>query len=234
MFLEKKINEKYILQKDSDLFFFIYFLQKNDWNSKNLIFNSSRIIFKIKYGLLHYFFWLKVGCRNIHWRSAFTVYFLLDFIIATKAWGLFSNFILFLVKYRCLRSKKLVYTLSKGPMVRKKQSREQYAFKQLSINVKKIVYFVKKDDYRSSSNLSSDKILNHRKLILFNKYFQLFRNLNNFSPLSIFIFFNYNVFFFFKWIMYYKRLRIFFENILFQSKVINTEIIVSDLQFFFI
>ena len=52
------------------------------------------------------------------------------------------NYTVTTLKYNYLPIRKMVFTLSKGPMVRKKQSREQYMFKQIFVNVTKIIHFV--------------------------------------------------------------------------------------------
>ena len=70
------------------------------------------------------------------------------------------SYIITSLNYNILPIRKNVFTLSKGPMVRKKQSREQFMFKQIFFNVTKVIQFE-----------NSKRQLTEKKKI--NKYFTL-------------------------------------------------------------
>jgi hypothetical protein len=194
-----------------------------------LISNSHKIIIKLKYGLFHYFFWLKVGCRNIEWRFSLTVFFLLDFVFSSNIWQRYSNFFLSSVKYRYLPVKKSIFTLSKGPLVRKKQSREQYAFKQIFINIKKIISLVYTKDIKE---LRSGKSIKYSTL--FNQLEYLEKKLNIYPAHLIFPFFNSNSIHFIVWLNNFKNLPLFLETNIFFLKNVFSIFTFCDLSIFYL
>ena len=72
----------------------------------------------------------------------YTVSFLVDFILLSTPILRKNDWVISKVNSNILPIQKSIYTISKGPMVRKKQSREQFMFKQIFFNVRKILYYL--------------------------------------------------------------------------------------------
>ena len=133
------------------------------------------------------------------------------------------------LKYNYLPIRKSIFTISKGPMVRKKQSREQFMFKQIFVNVKKIIHFFNKKNYKPSiiENKSIGFIKNNQ-LLFFGISF------NNKSLSSLFLFLNFNINFFLYFIKNINLLNFFIETNLFFLKKINLFLNFNDINFFYI
>jgi len=199
---------------DMRLFDFIYLYNFFDISAFNLFCNSVKIIIKLKYGLYHYFFWIKVGCKNIRWRRMFTAYFLVDFIFSSAILANIINYTFTTIKFNTLPIKRFVYTLSKGPMVRKKQSREQYMLKQIFVNVTKIFHFIGSRNYKKLVS-NSKKNINVLRMNQLDYFSDLLKKKNNFY---IFKFLNFNINFFLMWVRGLKKLNFFIETNLFYLK----------------
>lgn len=165
---------------------FLYLYKKFSFYFIFLLNISNKIIFRLKYGLYYYFFWLKVGCKNYFSRKWFSVFFFLDFIFSGLIAFKTYNYALTSLKYKFLPSKKSVYTISKGPMVRKKQSREQFIFKQMFITVKKVISVFDKSKVTNELKLKEIKDL---KLIKSNQLNFLYNSFINNKKINFFFFF---------------------------------------------
>ena len=219
----------------NDFFYFLFLYKSFILSCLPFFHNSQKLIIKLRYGLYHYFFWLKVGCKNISWRSAFTVYFLLDFMFSSFTAVKVYSYIITSLNYNILPIRKNVFTLSKGPMVRKKQSREQFMFKQIFFNVTKVIQFE-----------NSKRQLTEKKKI--NKYFTLNDVENNYLRVGqvfnfskfldkklinlLFYFLNFNINYFIFWIKNVKNSNIFIETNLFFLKKIDLLVKFHDMFFF--
>ena len=122
-------------------------------------------------------------------------------------------------------------------MVRKKQSREQYSFKQIFINITKVIQFENKkkriaDKRRVSKffpQLASDKsYLRTGQIFNFSKIFE--NKLNT----SLFYFMNFNVNYFRLWVSNIKMSNVFIETNLFFLKKLYLFVNFHDIIFFHI
>ena len=147
------------------------------------------------------------------------------------------SYVVTTLKYNILPIRKNVLTLSKGPMVRKKQSREQYSFKQIFINITKVIQFENKkkriaDKRRVSKffpQLASDKsYLRTGQIFNFSKIFE--NKLNT----SLFYFMNFNVNYFRLWVSNIKMSNVFIETNLFFLKKLYLFVNFHDIIFFHI
>ena len=181
----------------NDVLNFVYLSKAFSFLSLTLLLNLKKIIIRFRYGLFYYFFWLKTGCKNIKWKSSFTVFFLLDFIFASSSIISIYNFSISKLNYNILPVKKNNFTVSKGPMVRKKQSRVQYSFKQIFLNVTKVISFC---NNANCKNLA----LNQLHLPILNK--------SKFENFQLFPFLNYNSTFFLLWVGNIKNLNFNIET----------------------
>jgi len=122
----------------------------------------------------------------------FTAYFLVDFIFSSAILANIINYTFTTIKFNTLPIKRFVYTLSKGPMVRKKQSREQYMLKQIFVNVTKIFHFIGSRNYKKLVS-NSKKNINVLRMNQLDYFSDLLQKKNNFY---IFKFLNFNINFF--------------------------------------
>lgn len=185
------------IAKDSTVSF-IYFTESFSSHSLLLFFNLKKITIRFRYGLYYYFFWLKTGCKNIKWKSSFTVFFLLDFIFSSSVVVNTHKFSITMFNYNILPIKKNNFTVSKGPIVKKKQSRVQYSFKQIFLNVTKVIQFV--------GNTNSNK--HHRLVQLTNNFLtKKYKRVCAFFSLL-----NYDIFLFLMWVSHVKSLNFNIET----------------------
>ena len=194
-----------------------------------LLMNSNKIIIRLKYGLYYYFFWIKVGCKNIKWKFFFTIYFLLEYVYNSLIAFSMYNYITTTLKYNYLPIRRSVFTLSKGPMVRKKKSREQFMFKQIFVNVKKIFHFLDRKFFLNRFKFEL-KNLHFIKFAKFIYLYKLFLNNCNFS--SLFLLLNYNINFFNIFIKNMNNCNIFIETNIFYLKKIYIYINFNDIFYF--
>lgn len=209
---------------------FLFLFSKSNSYFIYLLHNSHKIIFKLKYGLYHYFFWLKVGCKNYFSKKWFSVFFFLDFVFSGLIAFKTYNYILTTLKYKFLPTKRSVFTISKGPMVRKKQSREQFTFKQMFITVKKIIHFFDKSDIKlgiAAQKSRSIELIKDNQLRFLYKTFVNKRSLN-----SLFFFWNSNAYLFLFFIKNISFLNLFIETNLFFLKKIYFFIGFNDIKLF--
>ena len=199
-------------------FYFFYLLNK-----------SSKLIIRLKYGLYHYLFWIKVGCKNIKWKSAFTLYFLLDYIFKSLSAFDMYNYIITTLKHNYLPIRRSVFTISKGPMVRKKKSREQFMFKQIFVNIKKIIYFLDKKYFYKRFELQGNNI----NFIKYTQIVNLHYSFTNYKHLSsLFLFLNYNINFFNIFIKNISYLNFFIETNVFYLKKTYIYLNFNDMHYF--
>jgi len=208
---------------------FLYLYCKHNFYFFYLLMNSNKITIKLKYGLYYYFFWIKVGCRNIKWKFFFTIYFLLEYIYSSLIAFTMYNYIITTLKYNYLPIRRSVFTLSKGPMVRKKKSREQFMFKQIFVNVKKIFHILDKKFFfkRFKSELKNLYFIQYSKVTYLYKLF-----IKNYNISSLFLFLNYNVNFFIIFIKNISNNNVFIETNLFYLKKVYFYINFNDIFYF--
>lgn len=201
----------------NDVTNFVYLSKTFSFLSLVLLLNLKKIIIRFRYGLFYYFFWLKTGCKNIKWKSSFTVFFLLDFIFASSSIISIYNFSISKLNYNILPVKKNNFTVSKGPMVRKKQSRVQYSFKQIFLNVTKVVSFC-----NNANRKNWDLKQSHLSILTKNK-------VENFH---LFPLLNYNATFFLLWVGNIRNLNFNIETNFFFLKKKNIHVRFHDIIFF--
>lgn len=200
---------------------FVFLYKTFSFLSLMLLFSLKKIIIRFRYGLYYYFFWLKTGCKNIKWKSTFTVFFLLDFIFASSVIVNMYNFSITKFTHNILPVKKNNFTVSKGPMVRKKQSRVQYSFKQIFLNVTKVMHACNKN---FKFNVERDPFFNKLQCLLLVK--------EDICASRAFPLLNYNVIFFLLWVKQIKSLNFNIETNFFFLKKKNIYVRFHDVSFF--
>jgi len=98
--------------------------------NQNKNFFTSKVLISFKFCIFYYYSWLKVGCKNFKWKNYLLIKFLVDFLSFSLSKLSTNTLSLLFINYYCIKHTKLNYTISKGILVRKKQSREQFTFQQ--------------------------------------------------------------------------------------------------------